>query len=276
MSRNMLPFERAEMRRYGLSWLSLKLLLLRQSQISTLRKADGVIFLTEYARSAIVRQTKCLQGRWAIIPHGVDRRFCLAPRTQQRLSAYSQSEPFRLLYVSTVHLYKHQWHVAEAVAQLRQEGIPIELELVGMAYLPALRRLRQVIDRVDPLEDFIHYLGPVPYSEIAGCYHRADAFIFASSCENMPNILLEAMAAGLPIACSNRGPMPEVLGGAGVYFGPERPDEIVQALRSLVKDPALREQCARSAYERAQGYSWERCSTDTLGFIVQVANSTCV
>jgi glycosyltransferase involved in cell wall biosynthesis len=52
----------------------------------------------------------------------------------------------------------------------------------------------------------------------------------------MPNILLEAMAAGLPIACSNRGPMPEVLGTAGLYFNPENPAEIACAIRTVIDE----------------------------------------
>ncbi len=271
MSQNMLPFERAEMRRYGASWMFLKLYLTRLSQSRTFRHADGLIFLNEYARATIMQQTKLQPGRWMIVPHGVDTRFRLAPRPQKPLSTYANDKPFKLLYVSTVDVYKHQWNVAEAVAQLRREGMPIELDLVGSAYPPALRRLRKVLSRVDPRRDFIHYRGTVPFSELAHCYHRADSFVFASSCENMPKILLEAMASGLPIACSRRGPMPEILGDGGAYFDPDRPEVITRALKILLEDPSLRERYAWAGYERAQTYSWDRCARDTLNFIAQVA-----
>ena len=58
---------------------------------------------------------------------------------------------------------------------------------------------------------------------------RSDLFIFASSCENLPITMLEAMASGIPICCSNRGPMPEVLGREGCYFDPEVPASIALA-----------------------------------------------
>ena len=96
-------------------------------------------------------------------------------------------------------MYKHQWHVAEAVANLRRAGVPVVLEdLLGPAYPAALRRLQKALKRVDPHGDCITYHGPKSYSGLHTWYHQADAFVFASSCENMPNILLEAMAAGLP------------------------------------------------------------------------------
>ncbi|MBA2527333.1 MAG: glycosyltransferase family 4 protein [Pyrinomonadaceae bacterium] len=273
MSRNLLPFERAERRRYGLSWMFVKLFLLRLGQTRSLHNADGVIFLTEYARS-VVKQATNLNGYQPIIPHGINKCFYLPPRAQRPISDYSLNEPFRLLYVSTVDVYKHQWHVVEAVARLRKEGVPLALDLVGPVYQPALRRLRKVITRVDLGEGFIRYRGPVPYSELVSYYHRADGFAFASSCENMPNILLEAMASALPIACSDRGPMPEMLGDAGAYFNPEQPGEIAKALRSLIEDPALREHHVWSAHNRAQSYSWERCARETFSYLAEVAQST--
>lgn len=274
MSRNLLPFQTAEMRRYGLSREFLRVLSLRFIQIGALRRADGVIFLNDYSHSIVMQQTRELSGRWAVIPHGLDRRFRLEPRVQKSISTYSQNEPFKLLYVSTIDVYKHQWHVAEAVAQLRREGLPVVLNLVGASYPPALRRLQKDLRHLDPHEDFIHYVGAVTHAELARYYHRANVFVFASSCENMPNILIEAMASGLPIGCSKHSPMPEILGTAGLYFDPEQPPEIADALRSLIEDPALRERNAWLAYERAQPYSWRRCATETFTFIAQIARDS--
>ena len=62
---------------------------------------------------------------------------------------------------------------------------------------------------------------------------KSNIFIFASSCENMPITLIEGMASGLPIACSDRGPMPEVLQDGGVYFNPEDCKSIVFAIEKL-------------------------------------------
>jgi glycosyltransferase involved in cell wall biosynthesis len=271
MSQNMLPFSWLEARRYGASWIFLRLMLLRWRQSRTFRAANGVIFLTHYAREVAMQTVKEIPGISAVIPHGVDARFFFTPREQKYIGSYSRQHLFRVVYVSIVDFYKHQWHVAEAVAQLRETGLPIQLDLIGPAYPPALRRLRQLLRRLDPAEVFIHFRGPVPYSELPNWYHQADLFVFASSCENMPNILLESMASGLPIACSNRGPMPEILGDYGIYFDPEKPDEIADALRTLLEDPNLRAYYATGAYEKASAYSWERCARETFSFIAQVA-----
>lgn len=272
MSRNLLPFEWRELRRFGWSPTTLRYGLLRWSQSRTFRRADGLIFLTRYAQEGVMRVIKATSANVSIIPHGIDGRFFNPPRGTSENSQYSSESPFRLLYVSIINLYKHQWHVAEAVSKLRRDGLPVALDLVGPAYPTALKKLKVVLERLDPAGTFIRYVGPVPHSELPVHYRQADACLFASSCENMPNILMESMASGLPIACSSRGPMPEVLGDAGVYFDPESPDSIADAIRPLFSSPELRVRLAKSAFERAQAFSWRRCAHETFSFLAKMAD----
>jgi glycosyltransferase involved in cell wall biosynthesis len=273
MSRNLLPFEWRELRRFGVSAIALKLLVLRFTQTRTLRAADGVAFLTRYAEDVVMRIVRRAAGRMTVIPHGIDARFLRAPREQLPLEAYSATRPLRIVYVSIVDEYKHQWQVAAAVARLRAAGWPVMLELIGPARASALRRLRAALRLADPAGEFIRYIGPVRHEDLHRRYFEQDLCVFASSCENMPNILLEGMACGLPIACSNRGPMPEVLGDAGVYFDPEDPEDIARALRQLIGSPVLRASLAAASFARAQSYSWRRCADETFEFLAAVAHA---
>lgn len=274
MCRNMLPFENREAARYGRSAMRIKLWLLKQSQSKSFRQADGVIFLTGYAQNVVRNQLGPLGGQQTVIPHGINDRFRCEPRIQRSPEEYSWEKPLRLLYVSIITVYKHQWRVAEAVVRLRQSGLPVTLDLIGPAYGPALDHLRSTLRRLDPTGSAVRYLGPIDHGCLRTYYHQAESFVYASSCENMPNILVEAMAAGLPIACSNRGPMPEVLGSAGVYFDPEQSDSISDALQRLMEDVGQRTHLAQMAYERAEQFSWRRCAQSTLDFIVRTANDS--
>jgi len=273
MSRNMLPFEWRELLRYGCSWTGFRLMILRWTQSRTFRRADGLVFLTQYAREEVMRVVKAAAGRTALIPHGIDNRFANPPREQLPISQFSLERPFCILYVSIIDEYKHQWHVAEAIAQLRASDLPVVLDLVGAAYPPALKRLKVVLERLDPAGTFVRYLGPIPHDDLPGRYSEADACLYASSCENMPNILMEGMASGLPIACSNRGPMPEVLRDGGVFFDPEDPEDIARALRELIDSPELRARLAQASFERAQSYSWQGCARETFKFLAEVSRS---
>lgn len=272
MSRNMLPFELRESARYGFSPLFLKMLVLRWTQTRSFRQASGVIFLSRYAKDAVLRAIGPLRGETSTVPHGVDGAFFAPPRPQRPAMRNSAGAELRLLYVSPLEPYKHQWHVVEAVAKLRREGSPVKVEFVGPAR-SATRRLEMTLKQVDEAGHFARFCGGAPHRDLAALYRSADIFIYASSCENLPNILLEAMASGLPIACSDRGPMPEVLGSAGVYFDPEDPDSIAEAVAKIVASPELRTEKATAAFARAQRYSWERCANDTFDFLTQVCGA---
>ena len=248
-------------------------MLLRRIQSKSFRLADGVIFLTEYARKRVQEVIGELTTYSPVIPHGLSQRFQTEPREQRSIIDYTSTTPLRLLYVSIIDQYKHQWNVVEAVAALRHEGLPLILDLVGPAYSPSLVRLRKSLNRFDPDKNWVNYHGAIPYTDLHKIYAQADIGIFASSCENLPNILIETMADGLPIACSSCGPMPEVLGETGVYFDPEQPADIAKALRELIDLPQLRANKAYASYKRAQNYSWERCASDTFAFLAMIAFS---
>jgi glycosyltransferase involved in cell wall biosynthesis len=89
----------------------------------------------------------------------------------------------------------------------------------------------------------------------------------------MPNTLLEAMAAGLPIACSDRGPMPEVLENAGVYFNPENPSSIAEAVSEIIENQSLRLAISRLALQRSRLFSWSRCAKETWQYLANTHNA---
>jgi glycosyltransferase involved in cell wall biosynthesis len=272
MSQNLLPFSAQEISRYSHSLEIFRFYLLKVAQSRSFKKSDGVVFLTTYARDVVLKDTGSLRGKTVIIPHGINPRFFITPRPQRLLSDFSNDRPCRLLYVSVVEVYKHQWHVADAVAKLRSAGLPVVLELIGPSG-GGMNRLHEALTRVDPEGKFISYKGVVPYEELHTSYASADIAIFASTCETFGMILLEAMSAGLPIACSNCSAMPEILGEAGVYFNPENSTDIACAIHTLMDSSDLRAQLAQAAFERAQRYSWKRCADETFRFLADIADT---
>lgn len=270
MSRNMLPFDWSELRRYGFSRVGARLLLLRRAQARSLRKADGVIFLSEYAKREVQAVTGVL-SQSVVVPHGVSTGLLREPRDQRPAPTGAGSEPFQLIYVSIVDLYKHQWHVVEAVAALRAEGYSLRLDLVGPKYGPAWTRCSEAMRRHDPRAEWIEYHGNIAHEALGSMYGRSDLGVFASSCENMPNILLEKMASALPVACSNRGPMPDVLGDDTVLFDPEHPTDLMRVLRSLLDSPQVRHRKAASNRQRAAEFSWDACADATFEFLRRCA-----
>lgn len=274
MSQNMLPFEPAQARHFGRwSVMRLKMKMLRVAQGRSFRRADGVVFLTRHAESTVSQALGGLLKARVRVPHGIEARFMQAPRPQRALADFTEIEPFRVLYVSILMPYKHQVEVAYAAQQLRNQGVPIDLRFVGETWGRYGREFGALLQRLDPAQRYLHWNGAEPFAKLHELYRDSDAFVFASSCENMPNILIEAMAAGLPIACADCGPMPEVLGRAGIYFNPEDPVSIADALRRLAQDAELRTEISHAAWQQAGTYSWARCAAETLDFLAGVARA---
>lgn len=271
MSRNMLPFEFEEAFRFK-SWrVRLRFILLFITQSITFKRANGTIFLTKYAKNSIMKRIKLAEDKTIIIPHGINKTFSYLPKKQMKINEYTNITPFKFLYVSIINAYKHQWNVAEAVLKLREEGFPLTLDLIGPSSKESIGKLTAILESKQNKSNTINYIGAIEHFELAQYYKKSDAFVFASSCENMPNILIEAMTAGLPIACSNKGPMPEVLGDAGLYFDPTDVNTIYDCLKKMVSDKNLRAIIAEKAYKKTMNYTWKECSEQTFKYLSKIA-----
>lgn len=271
MSRDMLSYEPGEIQRYGWSMARLRLIILRYVQNNGLKFSDGVIFLTKYAAQVIQQSSGPLQ-RICFIPHGVGRSF--QDTTHLLPWPVNGVRPVRLLYISNTDWYKHQWMVVRAAELLRMRKIDVSLTLVGGGTGPAQQRLIEQIGISDPRGEFVTQKDFVPQANLPAYLAEADIFVFASTCENMPNTLVEAMSVGLPIACSRRGPMPEVLEEGGVYFDPEIPESIAHSVQKLIEDSNLRRRVSLRAKIMASRYSWGKCGRETWSFLADIYTST--
>lgn len=273
MSQNLFPFEWSAIAKNGWSVRALKFFILRLVQSRSFRRSDGVIFLTQYAKDVVLKITGPLQGECTVISHGLNPRFRHPAKTMLPISEYSQQNPFKLLYVSMVDVYKNQPQVVLAVNFLRQKGYPLSLTLVGPSEPKALGQLQAVINQVDTQGAWLRYLGPIAYDQLSIEYQQADVGIFASTCETFGMIVLEKMAAGLPIACSNQSSMSEILDGAGLYFDPHNIMSIAQIIEEYLCSVSLREQHSARASALAKNYSWHTCAWNTTDFLHQVVQT---
>ena len=264
---NLLPFSPVEIVRYFPSGRFVRLCLLRYFQAKTFKRANGLIYLSQYAKKILQTKVGALCASHVNIPHGIHPSFFQERIFYRDIKECNATKPFTLLYVSTINYYKHQIELVKAVASLRLRGFPVQLILVGPAFSSALFKLQKVMQKVDPRGQFIFYRKEASHTALLSFYKNADALVFPSSCENLPIILLEAMASSLPIACSNRGVMKEVLRDAGVYFDPVDVEAMARAIEFLLVDNKLREKLSRLAVTYARQYTWESCAHQTFRFL---------
>ncbi len=264
MFRNMIPFDARVRRSVPPGFQRIRNWLLHRVMLRSMAQADLTIFISDHARALIESLTSI--RRAVTIPHGVGAAFRTAGATLPRPAGAPVLS--YLLYVSRFDVYKHHWELIEAYARLPpslRDRHP--LVLVGEADMPPAPQVRALIEQLQ-LAQQVHIVGAVPYAELPAWYHHARAIIFASSCENCPNILLEALGAGRPIACSNVAPMPEFGGDAVEYFSPFDPQDVQRALIRVLTDAPHAGYLAAAAAARSQHYDWARTAARTWGQIL--------
>jgi alpha-1,3-rhamnosyl/mannosyltransferase len=120
------------------------------------------------------------------------------------------------------------------------------------------------------LEGTIRFLGPVPEADLPALYAGAALFVFPSLYEGFGLPVLEAMACGAPVACSNTSSLPEVGGDKVLYFDPADVEAIAETLRQALADADLRTELRERGLVRAAQFSWERTARETLNLYREV------
>jgi glycosyltransferase involved in cell wall biosynthesis len=213
-------------------------------------RARRLIAVSQATRTDLVRVYGLPADRIDVVLHGVEPEFFALDRTRM--------EPF-VLCVSTLHPHKNLDRLIRAYARRKRNW---RLVVVGMRGFFA--------DTLDALikelgvQDSVRLTGWIPREELLQLYGRALAFVYPSTFEGFGMPVLEAMAAGIPVACSDIPPLREVAGDAALFFDPLNEDAIADALDRITADTGLRAQLAETGAERARAFTWERAARETL------------
>ena len=257
MSRDMLSFEPGHIKLFPKFKDRLRLKIIGWLQVMSMRRAKNVVFLTNYAQTVISKYTGNLKSI-SIIPHGLKNNFINVWKNRTKIN-----NPISIIYVSNASYYKHHINVLNAVKEIYKRGIDVKLNLIGANVGAASDNLQQAI-KLEDAENYVRTTKFMNVNEIVDELKSADIGVFASSCENMPNTLVEMMGSGIPIACSNRGPMLEVLGTNKFTFNPFKTYEIYDVLMDMINNYESAKLHGKNCLEVSKKYSWLKCSEDTF------------
>lgn len=270
MFRNMIPFDLRVRKSIPLGLQRLRNWLLNRIMLKSMREADLTIFISNYARSVIESLTNIKNP--VTIPHGIGSVFRTHGDSAVLRPDFLPAGEY-VLYVSRFDVYKHHYEVVSAYAELTKElREKFPLVLVGETNLPEADRVKSLIATLG-LEGQVLLLGAIPYQALPPLYHHAYLNLFASSCENCPNILLEALASGRPMICSNVMPMPEFGADAALYFSPFDSKDIKNVLSEALTSPDTLKALSVAAVTQSDKFDWEKTSRKTWSELLALAVS---
>ena len=229
------------------------------------RRSTSLLAVSDATARDLLRYYRLPDGKIRVVEHGVDPRF-FEIRDLRRPSVI---EPY-LLCVSTLHAHKNLDRLVQAFGEFRRAKPEFQLVIAGMRGFHS-KALEKLIAELG-LGDSVRLTGWIPREELYALYLRASAFVYPSSFEGFGMPVLEALAAGIPAACSAIEPLSQLAGSAAVQFDPEDPGAIAESLLRLTSDADLRRRLAAEGPERAAHFSWRKTAERTLEVLKDAAN----
>src|SRR5206468_2151795 len=227
-----------------------------------MNKLDARIAVSSAARHFI---STYFPGDYRIIPNGVDVQFYA---TAKPFPEYNDGK-INILFVGRLEPRKGAMYLMEAYAQLKPKHP--ELRLILCSVGPLLGRLRRFV-RQNHLEDVL-FAGRVSETDKARFYKTAHIFCAPSTGqESFGIVLLEAMAAGLPVVASDIHGYKRVVqrNVTGLLVEPKDPEAIAGALERLLCDPTLRDRLGQAGARRAPEYDWSHVTAQLVELYEEV------
>ncbi len=228
-------------------------------------EATRIIAISEYTRQCLVERYGIKNDKIDVVYEGCGPEFRVLndPEATERIAAkYNLKSPF-LYYPASTWPHKNHKTLLLALKLMRERyRFDGKLVLTSIVGRPGSEILKE-IERLG-LGDVVHVLRHIPYTELPYLYNLARMLVFPSLFEGFGIPLVEAMACGCPVVCSNVTSIPEVVGDAGVLFNPIAPEEIAEKIWSVWNDEGRRQKMRLMGFERIKLFNWEHAARQTV------------
>jgi len=230
----------------------------------SVRRARRVIAISRSTKQDLVRLLGVPAGKIDVVPCGVGPEFRQFSRDDVHAFRHKHDLPERFfLFVGTLEPRKNLATVFEAMRLLRRSGSTRPYLVVvgarGWGYQETLAGL----DTLGLREDVL-LTGYVSAEALPWWYNAATALVYPSLYEGFGLPALEAMACGLPVVTSDRGSLPEVVGGAGLLVDPESPEELAVAMAQAWDDADVGARLSELGLARARELTWTHTARLTV------------
>ena len=216
------------------------------------KKADLVLCASSFTKYTLEQEN--ITNTIKVIPYGVN------------LSDYpyferhnTDSKVLQVLFVGSLNQRKGIYYLLEAIEKIQKMDYDVELTVVGRGIFD-----KEILDLFSIKK--LNLKQNVSFSELIASYKNSDVFVLPSICEGFAQVILEAMATGLPVISTNHTSAPDLIsdGVDGFVIPIRNSDIIVDKLIYLIEKPAQRLKMGKLAFEKSQQFTWERFSNKLI------------
>ncbi len=227
-----------------------------------IKRAEKIVTVSNYSKKEIVDEFNIKEERVYVVTQAISDIFY--PRNEDEVNMvrnkYSIKKPY-LLYVGNYEPHKNVKNLVSAYLILPEE-IKRKYSLVIVAKKE--RRYKNILKLVEN-EQNVKFIDFITDADLPALYSGAALFVFPSFMEGYGLPPLEAMKCGCPVISSNTASLPEVLGGAVLYFKPDNIVEIADKIGTVINDNAMKEELVSMGLKQAAKYNYRKMKEDIEG-----------
>jgi len=217
-------------------------------------KSDMIITGSNFTKNEILKRLDFKDEQIQVIYHGINHNLFQVYRDDDLKVNFELPQKF-ILSVGSIEPRKNLIGLLEAYSKLSVE-IKKEYKLVLAGFKGWENK--EIMALIEKNQENIHYLGFISDQELSIVYNLASLFVFPSFYEGFGLPVLEAMACGTPVVCSNSSSLPEVGGDAVVYCDANNIDDITDKVTQVLNDTKLQKSMKLSGLQRAKEFTWEK------------------
>ncbi|MDR0561800.1 MAG: glycosyltransferase family 4 protein [Spirochaetaceae bacterium] len=260
---------------HDMGWITKKAdepldILRRPALAASLRRLDRIIAVSNWIKQELVALAGVKESLIEVVPNGIDHTaFYPRPRNEESvvlIQPFSFRRPYVLCISRIEHPVKNHVRLIQAFSIFKEQTkYPHRLVLAGADDYQAEKVKESA--QMSPYKNDIFFTGHFPIKNLPELYAGADIVVVPSLYEGFGMGALEAMASGVPVACSRAASLPETADTAALYFDPYNPEDIAARMITLSTNRDVYRECRRLGLERAAAFSWDACAKQTLAII---------
>lgn len=224
-------------------------------------ESDHIIAISEFTKNTLIEKYRVSEDKITFIHHGIDDVYF-------KLKNNVESDNKYFFYPAATWPHKNHMRLLKAFKNVSQLHPEYKLILSGANKQESKRIEEYILD--NNLDSNVKHLGYVDYDELPKLYENAFALVFPSLFEGFGYPVIEAMAGGCPVLCSNTTSLPEVAGEAALYFNPESEKDIFEKMVEIIGNHSKRSELVKRGPKQAKKFTKDQMIKNTLALYKRV------